>query len=264
LSSLCPGVPLWKVELKDYLRWIEVEREKGHAGRTLAKNVSHLRGFLDYAWRCGRSDRNVLDGFTIQDRSPSCPPRVLTVDEARRLVDACPRETARDRRDRMMVLLLYGCGLRTQELRDLRVPDVDTEHRQLQVHGKGDRQRVVPIPGAVFTELLSYLLERSWKRGPLFRLEGRRGVVSSFEVCDAVRHAAGRAGIPWKVTPKTLRHSYATHLMDRGVGLAVIARLLGHRTPTETGVYLHAFRDRKREAVSRLPEARPRQEGEDT
>jgi len=261
LATLCPGVPLWKAELKDYLRWIELEREHGHTGGTLAKNVSHLRGFLDYAWRCGRSDRNVLDGFTIQDKSPSCPPRVLTVAEARRVVEACPGQTSQERRERLMVLLLYGCGLRTQELCELRVQDVDTEHKQLQVHGKGDRERAVPIPGGVLTELLAYLLERGWKRGPLLRQTGRRRPVGAHEVCDVVRRAAERAAIGWKVTPKTLRHSYATHLMDRGVGLAVIARLLGHRTPTETGVYLHALKHRKREAVDRLSRNQSHQEG---
>jgi site-specific recombinase XerD len=71
-------------------------------------------------------------------------------------------------------------------------------------------------------------------------------------VCDVVRQAAERAGIAWPVTAKTLRHSYATHLMDRKVDLAVIASLMGHRSPAETGVYLHVLEGRSREAVNRL------------
>jgi len=115
-----------------------------------------------------------------------------------------------------------------------------------------DIERVVPIPSAVHTELLAYLLERRGKRGSLFRTDVHHAPLSSKEASAVVIAAAERAGIAWKVTPKTLRHSYATHLMDRGVDLAVIAALMGHRTPAETGVYLHVLPQRPREAVDRL------------
>jgi len=111
---------------------------------------------------------------------------------------------------------------------------------------------VIPIPEGVQTELLAYLLERGGKRGPLLRTLERRRPLSSHEVCRIVREAVQRAGIDWKVTPMTLRHSFATHLMDRGVDLAVIARLMGHRSPRETGVYLHVLPDRPRSAVEEL------------
>ena len=71
-------------------------------------------------------------------------------------------------------------------------------------------------------------------------------------MCEVVSQAAGRAGITWGVTPKTLRHSYATHLMDRGVDLAVISSLMGHRSPAETGVYLHVLKGRPQQAVETL------------
>jgi site-specific recombinase XerD len=99
---------------------------------------------------------------------------------------------------------------------------------------------------------LAYLLERGGKRGPLLRTTAKQRALSSREVCRIVSAAAARAGLTWKVTPRTLRHSYATHLMDRGVDVAVIARLLGHRSPRETGIYLHALKGRSQEAVDRL------------
>ena len=140
-------------------------------------------------------------------------------------------------RKRVIILVLYGCGLRTQELCLLNVPDVDCERRELHVLGKGDRQRVVPVPDGVFTELLAYVLERGGKRGPLFRTAIHRKRLGARHVCDIVRRAAERAGLTMLITPKVLRHSYATHLMDSGVDLAVIASLMGHRSPAETGVY---------------------------
>jgi site-specific recombinase XerD len=253
MAALHPDQPLWKLPLTAYLQWLERERAGGTTPASLAKYLSHTRGLLDYCWRSGRSDRNVLDGFDLQDRTQRTAPKVLTVDEARRLVEACTNRSVEGRRDRMMVLLLYGCGLRTDELCQLNVPDVDRERREVFIaHGKGDRQRQVPIPEAVFTELLAYLLERGGQRGPLFRTRTKSCRVASRDVGQVVRLAAERAGIPWKVTPKTLRHSYATHLMDRGVDVAVISVLMGHRSPQETGVYLHVLEPRPRDAVRRL------------
>jgi integrase/recombinase XerD len=256
LQSLVPDQPMWKLPLTAYLRWLEHERERGRSASNLQKQLSHLRGFLDYAWRSGRSDRNVLDGFQLQDARRREEPSSLSIAEAERLLKSCPSRTALERRDRMVILLLYGCGLRTQELCALRVQDFDRERRELKVQkGKGDVQRIVPLPGVVHTELLAYLLERQGQRGPLFRTRVHRRHLSSGEVCRIVAAAAERAGLTSVVTPKTLRHSYATHLMDRGVDLAVIARLMGHRTPSETGVYLHVLKERPRQAVDRLDSA---------
>ena len=250
-----PGQALWELELVDYLRWLEHERRAGRSEACLNKYVSHLRGLLDYTWRSGRSDRNVLDGLSLQDRTSRRPPRVLSELEAERLVAACSQATALDRRDRLIVLLLYGCGLRTAELCALRVQDVDRARQELFVRqGKGDRQRVVPIPDGVHTALLAYLLERGGKRGSLLRTQARRRPLTAKEVTGAVREAAARAGLEGPVTPRTLRHSFATHLMDRGVDLAVISSLMGHRSPSETGVYLHVLPGRASAAVEQLAE----------
>ena len=246
-----PDELLWKLSLRDYLVWLEQERAAGASPQSLGKYLSHVRGLLDYAWRSGRADRNVLDGFQLQDTAQAREPRCLTEVEARRLIEACPRRTALDRHERVLVLVLYGCGLRTEELCQLRLQDVDRSRQELFVeHGKGDRQRYVPIPDAVYVELLAYLVDRGGRRGPLFRL-GRRPVRGR-DVRQVVRQAAQRAGLSADVTPKVLRHSFATHLMDRGVDLAVIASLMGHRSPQETGVYLHVLGPAREEAVQRL------------
>jgi site-specific recombinase XerD len=253
MAAIRPAVPLWKLSLEDYLRWLEQERQAGRNTSCLIKYLSHLRGLLDYAWRSGRADRNVLDGFALQDDHRRGAPDTLEVEEAARLVAACTNRTPIERRDRVVVLLLYGCGLRTQELCRLNIEHVDVERRELFVaHGKGDRQRTVPIPETVFTEVLAYLHERGGRRGPLFRTAERHARLQERHVSEVVRQAAERAGLPGKITPRTLRHSYATHLMDAGVDLAVISSLMGHRSPSETGVYLHVLAGRPQAAVKRL------------
>lgn len=252
LESIRSGVPMWKHAFEEYLLWLECLREAGRTDAGLNKYLSHMRGLLEYAWRSGRTDRNVLDGFSLTESLDRKEPRSLSVEEARRLVLACPDATALQRRERLMVLLLYGCGLRTGELCALDVADIDRERRELTVHkAKHDRPRTVPIPGGVFTELLAYLLERG-KRGALFRTEARRKRICSHDVGDVVRSASRRAGLGPEVTPKALRHSFATHLMDRGVDLAVISSLMGHRSPRETGVYLHALPGKREAAVQKL------------
>jgi integrase/recombinase XerD len=253
LALLRPGVELWRLDLEDYLRWFEAERQRGATPSTLAKHASHLRGLLEYAWRSGRAERNVLDGFGLQHTLRPKAPRSLSLEEAARLVEATAAPGPAARRDRLIILLLYGCGLRTSEVCALDVAHVHRERRELLVaRAKNDRPRIVPVPDALYTELLAYLLERG-KRGPLFRTQVKKRRISAKDVCTVVTAAAERAGLGDEVTARTLRHSFATHLMDRGVDLAIIASLMGHRSPQETGVYLHVLPGRPQAAVRTLP-----------
>lgn len=253
MEKIRPGMPLWKVELKDYMHWVNREREEGYSAQSLNKDLSHLRGLLDYAWRSGRAERNVLDGFSLQDSIRLIAPKALSIEEARRLVEACASRTSLQRRDRLVILLLYGCGLRTSELCQLDLGDVDLERQEIVVrHGKGDRARRIPVPDGVWTMLLAYLADRKGRRGALIRTEHKAVRLRVKDVCDLVRVAAQAAGLEIAVTPKSLRHSFATHLMDRGVDVAVIASLMGHRSPKETGVYLHGLPGRKEKAVELL------------
>jgi site-specific recombinase XerD len=252
IAGLPPDVPLWHLTLEDYLHWLEAERQRGSTETTLAKYLSHVRGLLEYAWRSGRSQRNVLDGFSLQHTRRRTPPKSLSLEEAERLIaaTAVPGPTAR--RDRLVILLLYGCGLRTDELCSLDFAHVNRERHELLVFkAKGDRPRAIPIPDPVYTELLAYLLDHG-KRGALFRTTIRKRRVRVHDVCGIVRAAARRARLPDDITPRTLRHSFATHLMDRGVDVAVIASLMGHRSPQETGVYLHVLPGRTEAAVATL------------
>jgi integrase/recombinase XerD len=253
VARIRPDTPLWKARLEDYLQWLEGERTRGRTAASIAKDLSHVRGLLDYAWRSGRADRNVLDGFQLMDDGSHKVPSFLSVDEARRLVQASPRGNRGERRDRTIVRVLYGCGLRTMELCQLNVEDLDAERQELTVRrGKGDKPRQIPVMDGLWTELMAYLAERGWKRGALFRTAIRRVRISAKDVCDVVSAAARCAGLEGKVTPHTLRHSFATHLLDRGVRLEVISALMGHRGPAETGVYLHALTGQKEAAVAKL------------
>lgn len=255
LRSIRPGFELWELSLDDYLKWIERGRQKGKSVTSISKDISHLRGLIDYTWRLGKANRNVLDGFKLKDLAVKIqtPPNVITVEEAKSLIEACGRKTQSQRRERLMVLLLYGCGLRTGELCRLDVQDADLERQELFIKdAKGGIQRRIPVPESVWTELLAYLAEHKGRRGALFKTEFKRKRIRSQDVLIAVHLVSKRAGLGSEIVPKTLRHSYATHLMEAGVDLATIASLMGHRSPQETGVYLHALPGRKEAAVRKL------------
>jgi site-specific recombinase XerD len=253
LERVRPGADLWRLSLEDYLHWIEEERQLGRTDSSVAKYLSHVRGLLEYAWHSGRAERNVLDGFSLQHSVRRSAPKHLNLEEAERLVHATTALGPTARRDRLMILLLYGCGLRTSELCSLDVVDINRERHELAVlKAKGDRPRSIPIPEALYTELLAYLLEHG-KRGALFRTSFRGRRIRDKDVCEVVTATASRAGLRSGVTARTLRHSFATHLMDRGVDLAIIASLMGHRSPQETGVYLHVLPQRPEAAVRTLP-----------
>jgi integrase/recombinase XerD len=258
VAGMRPGKALWQLSLQDYTRYVERERQLNASPRCINKYLTHVRGLLEYAWRSGRCDRNVLSGFHLQDGAKRTAPRSLTLSEAQALIEACPRASVEQRRNRVMILLLYGCGLRTHELCALNVQHISVERREVNVlTAKGDKPRTVPIPDAVFTELLAYLHERGGKHGPLFKTYVKKTRVRYQNVIHAVRQAGARAGLSDDVTPKTLRHSFATHLMDRGVDLGIIASLMGHRSPQETGVYLHVLPARKERAVQTLESRSP-------
>jgi integrase/recombinase XerD len=253
LGLIRPSVPLWKLTLEDYLLWINGEREAGYSNPSLNKDLSHLRGLLDYTWRSGRADRNVLDALKLQDPPRPVAPRALTLEQARQLIEANPGTSRAQRRDRLILLLLYGCGLRTSELCQLDLGDVDLERQELVVrHGKGDRERRLPVPEVIWLVVLAYLGERKGRRGALLRTFDKQVRLNAYRVCGVVAEAGRRAGLPLALTPKMLRHSFATHLMDRGVDLGVIASLMGHRSARETGVYLHRLPGRAEAAVQLL------------
>ncbi len=240
---------LWEIELEIFIRYFHHLRAKGERGSGISKQISQLRTFIDYCWRLEHCSRNVLNGFSIKDNGPVYVPRFLTVEEVTTLLKSCSRATRLDRKRRLIVLILYGLGLRTSELINIKVKNISIENQELFVVGKFDIERKIPIPDGVWIELLAYLQENHLKRGHLFRTEIRKTKLSVHEVGDVVKDVVKNANLEGKITPKTLRHTFASHLMDQGVDVSIISSLMGHKSPRETGVYLHAYKNRTEEAI---------------
>lgn len=244
---------IWRLPLNDYIRWVNRLQERGQSTKSINKMLSHVRSLIDYAWQMEKLDRNVLDGFYLKGREETPIYDQLSIEEARRLITAFGKANSKERWCRTIMVLLYGCGLRTQELCDLDVSSIDLDRQEIQVIGKGQRRRVIPVSDAVFAELVVYLRDRKGKRGSLFKTEIKGARLNSHVVSGIVRAAAERSGIKKEITPRTLRHAFASHLLDQGVDIAVIAMLMGHRSPSETGVYIHAQEKNLRAAVYEMP-----------
>jgi integrase/recombinase XerC len=204
---------------------------------TIARKLAAVRSCFRFLVRRGRLETNPARGV----RSPRLGrrlPAFLSLDETRDSLDSGPGPGAAAVRDHALIEVLYGSGLRVAEGCGLDLDDLDEGRRTVRVVGKGDKERVVPIGEAALEALDAYLVVRGRRRGPLF-LNRRGGRLTARSAHRIVRAWARRAGLEQRVTPHTLRHSFATHMLSAGADLRLIQELLGHSRLSTTQRYTH-------------------------
>jgi integrase/recombinase XerC len=224
----------------------------GYAQASAARKLSSVRSWVDYLIRSGVLEKDPTAGV----RGPRLPqrlPRALAYDDVKRLLEEGPRgETVR--RDRVILELLYGSGLRVAELIALDWEDIDLEERWIRVRGKGDKERLVPMGRYAVQALLAWKEEIGASAGPLFpgQGSGRMTVRTAHRVVTKLAQSVGLSG----VTPHVLRHSFATHMLEHGANLRVLQELLGHESLVTTQRYLKITTDQlKRSYVAAHPRA---------
>lgn len=204
---------------------------------TIARKLAAVRSCFRFLARRGALPANPAR----QVRSPRLGrrlPSFLPVDEATVLLNAPPEPSAAGARDRALLELLYASGLRVAEGCGLDLDDLDEARRTVRVVGKGDKERVVPVGETALEALAAHLAMRGRRRGPLF-LNARGGRLTPRSALRIVRARARQAGIDQRVTPHTLRHSFATHMLGAGADLRLIQELLGHSRLSTTQRYTH-------------------------
>lgn len=217
--------------------------EQGLAPSTVARHLAALRGVLREAWQLGQLS---TDDFTraaaVQAPRGSrlLRGRALTAREVAALFSACDDARPAGARDRALLALLYGGGLRRAEVAGLELDDLEGEAVAVRVRGKGDRERRVPLPGGARRAVLAWLTLRGRTAGPLLRavrgravLDGGMGAQSVFE---ALVRLAKRAGVN-ALSPHDLRRTYVSDLLDAGADIATVQRLAGHALVTTTARY---------------------------
>lgn len=208
-----------------------------------ARMVASLRSFFHYLKLAGVIE---ADPTTLLE-SPKLTrklPDVLSVDEIDAMIAAIPPEKNESVRNRAIIEMLYGSGLRVSELCELRISRYSAAEGMVIVEGKGAKQRIVPVSDTAVDCIEEYLEERS--RGPVKPGEedilflNRRGArLSRVMVFYIIKELAALAGIRKSVSPHTLRHSFATHLLEGGANLRAIQQMLGHESIATTEIYIH-------------------------
>ena len=235
----------------------------GYAPTTIQRKLSALRSIIKFlARRSGTTPERLpsTGGF----RKPKTLPKALTEDEMQRLSDAPSPTTPEGMRDRAMIELLYGGGLRVSELVSLRTEDYSESESILRVLGKREKVRLVPLPAGTHEHLRRYLENgrpglRKAKTGSHVFLNNRGAGLSRSGVFRILRRYAAQAGIEKEIGPHTLRHTYAVHLVKNGADLRSVQELLGHASIVTTEVYTHLDMETVREKYADAhPRARKR------
>ncbi|MBI3793922.1 MAG: tyrosine recombinase XerC [Nitrospinae bacterium] len=210
----------------------ELHRQKS-APATIERKICALRSFFKFQVREGFLTKNPAL-MVATPKKPKLRPRVLDVDEAKALVESPAPE---QKRNRAILELFYGCGIRISELHGLDRDDFDEKSRTVRVMGKGAKERVVPVGKKAFEALTGHLSEPGGFSPHMFpSKKGRLGVRAIYNV---VVKFARKAGVSAGVSPHTLRHTFATHMLNGGADLRVIQELLGHASLATTEKYTH-------------------------
>jgi integrase/recombinase XerD len=231
----------------DVPRYLLALREAGLSPRSVARHLSAIRQFHRYLVREGHAPGDPTSHLE-SPRPWRRLPAVLSVEEVERLLTAGRQETPRGLRDRAMLEVMYASGLRVSELVGLRLADLDLATGILRVLGKGDKERLVPLGDVAAETLRAYLargrprLEKGRMASPHVFL-GRHGRGLTRQMFwQLVKQYVRAAGITKAVTPHTLRHSFATHLLERGADLRSVQLMLGHADIGTTEIYTHLSR----------------------
>ena len=225
----------------------------GISPRTQARIVSGIKSFFRFMKLEGYLDSNpslLLESPALRRHLPE----VLRVDEIDAMIGAIDMEKAEGQRNRAIMETLYGCGLRVSELINLEISKLYFDEQFIMVHGKGDKERIVPISPQAIREIKDYLPDRALlpvKRGEenILFLNRRGHRLTRVMIFYIIKQLAEAAGIRKEVSPHTLRHSFATHLLEGGANLRAIQQMLGHEDNSTTELYLHIARSMLRAEI---------------
>ncbi|MBP7835955.1 MAG: tyrosine recombinase XerC [Candidatus Omnitrophica bacterium] len=239
-SKFCGELSLEKIDYLLLRKYLAVLKEKNLGNRTVGRHLSALRSFFRFLCREGYLKTNpilMLSSPKLDKHLPS----FMTEEEVAKLIESALPKDNRDElglRNRAILETFYSSGLRISELVALSLDDIDFISGIIKAKGKGKKERVVPVGDIALTALRKYLDQRKKQSSAVFlNKNGKR--ISTRGVRDVVEKYLKSAGIQRGVSPHTFRHSFATHLLDRGADLRTVQELLGHANLSTTQIYTH-------------------------
>ena len=238
-----------KVKLLDYLAF---RLKQGYSSRSTARSLSSLRAFYSYLLSKSLVDENP----TVKIQSPKLGhslPKILSEEDVEKLINAPNTKEPLGLRDRAMLELLYACGLRISELITLDILNLNVRQGVVRVIGKGSKERLVPMGEQALDWISDYL---AYGRDQLLRnntncsflfLSNRGKEMTRQNFWYRIKHYANQSGVDTSLSPHTLRHAFATHLINHGADLRTVQLLLGHTSLSTTQIYTEVARHRMKE-----------------
>ncbi len=232
-----------EVSSQDVLAWLKRERERGLAASSVTRRLSALRGFFRFLtdhYGLSASPLTVISN----PRTGLHLPHFLSEKEVEELLEQPDVSKPSGLRDRALLELTYACGLRASEAVNLKLEQVDKKMGFLRIFGKGHKERIIPV-GQIALDWLDQYLSRGrprllGKRASFYVFVGRGGnPISRQRFWQLLKQYGAMAGIGSKISPHSLRHSFATHLLEGGADLRAVQMLLGHSNITTTQIYTH-------------------------
>lgn len=249
------GTAISDVELPTLHNFVADLYDLGISARSQARIIAGIRSFFRFLTMEGYLEADpslLLETPRVGRRLPE----VLSIEEIDSMIREIDPNSAEAQRNRAIIETLYGCGLRVSELVNLEISRIYFDEQFVLVSGKGNKDRVVPISDVAIREIRAYLEERSMlniKPGEdhILFLSRRGTRLTRVMIFYIIRSLAEKAGIRKTISPHTLRHSFATHLLEGGANLRAIQQMLGHESIATTEIYIHIDRSRLREEILR-------------
>lgn len=236
-----------KTETKDIHLFMAGLEDIGIGKRSQARILTGTKSFFAFLLL----EQLIVSDPTEQMESPKIGlklPEVLTLQEIEKILNSFDLSTSEGQRNKTIIEVLYGCGLRVSELTGLKISQIYIEEGFIRVTGKGDKERLVPISKPAIREIRNWMLRRNElnikKKEEDFLFLNRRGShLSRVMIFYIIKKQCDLCGIKKTISPHTLRHSFATHLLEGGANLRAIQQMLGHESIKTTEVYVHMDRD---------------------
>ena len=248
------GVGVEHATTDDLERFVCTLQDIGIQPRSQARIISGVKRFYKFLRQEGYMESNPTELLLTPNIGHHLP-EVLTIDEIDRMIGAIDMSKAEGQRNRAIIETLYGCGLRVSELVNLPLSQLYVEERYVVIQGKGNKQRIVPISPVALEQINLYLEQtRSHQvaqRGSedILFLNRRGAKLTRQMIFHIVKQLCELAGVRKVISPHTLRHSFATHLLEGGANLRAIQQMLGHESITTTEIYVHIDRSQLRDEI---------------
>ena len=236
----------------DIRSFLAVLKSSSYSRSSISRKLACIRSFFKYLTREEVLETNPAAGVSTPKREKRLP-LFLDAEEVTHLMEAPSKNSWDEKRDRAILETLYSCGLRVSELVGLNHEDMDFFSGLVRVRGKGKKERIVPVGQTALTAIQEYLKQRAPKDGdqsykkPLY-INRSGGRLTDRSVRRVILKYARRIALKKGVSPHTLRHSFATHMLDRGADLRSVQELLGHQNLATTQIYTHVTTRRLKEA----------------